>query len=174
MKLVCLEPSSALPMADSDRFMHRDALDNLSPPSSPGSLPLSFFDPYRDHMTSPHSLTQYDLFSLDTNNPPKGDDDPLLLSANNLNYSKAQSFDSHPNPPSQAIQRNLISFDSFPIEPPKESNSSLFRKKSGPALDDSPNSVNSSRTQQPSEISDMIIDLPLENHLAQVVDVVDD
>ena len=157
MKLVCLEPSSAL----ADRVMH--ALDNPSPPPSP-SLPLSFFDPY--HTTSPQSPTDYqnDLFSLGMNNPPERDDDnPLLLSA--TNYSKAQSFDSHLNSPSQAIQQDLISFDSFPIEPSKESNSSLLLKESDP-INDCPISVN---FQQPFEIPDLVLDPPLENLLLDTV-----
>ena len=120
IKFVCLEPSSVL----ADRVMH--AMDNPSPPPSP-SLPLSFFDPY--HTTTPQSPTDYqnDLFSLGMNNRPEHDDDnPLLLSA--TNFSKAQTFDSHLNSPSQVIQQDLISFDSVPIEPSKEANGSLLKE----------------------------------------------
>ena len=132
MKFVCLEPSSVL----ADRVMH--ALDNPSPPPSP-SLPLSFFDPY--HATTPQSPTDYqnDLFSLGVNNRSERDgDNPLLLSVTN---SKAQTFDSHLNSPSQVIQQHLISFDSVPIEPSKEANSSLLLKESIP-INDCPIPVN--------------------------------
>ena len=171
MKLICSEPSSAL----ADRVMH--ALDNPSPPPSP-SLPLSFFDPY--HTTSPQSPTDYqnDLFSLGMNSLPQRDDDnPLLLSA--TNYSKAQSFDSHLNSPSQVIQQDLISFDSGLIEPSKESNGSFLVKESVP-INDCPISANFPRIQQPFEIPDLVVDPPLENFpldsvtpmdLAQTVDV---
>ena len=151
MKLACLEPSSVL----ADRVMH--ALDNPSPPPSP-SLPLSFFDPY--HTTIPQSPTDYQnvLFSLGPNNRPERDDDnPLLLSA--TNYSKAQTFDSHLNSPSQVIQPDLISFDSVPIEPFKEANSPLLLKEAVP-INDCPIPLNSPRIQQ---IPDLVVEPPLEN-----------
>lgn len=173
MKLVCLEPSSAL----ADRVMH--ALDNPSPPPSP-LLPLSFFDPY--HTTTPQSPTDYPnvLFSLGMNNRPERDDDnPLLLSA--TNYSKAQTFDSHLNSPSQVIQQDLISFDSVPIEPSKEANSSLLLKESESVpIDDCPIVVNFPQIQQTFEIPDLVEKPPFVNllldsvihlDLAQTVDV---
>ena len=173
MKLVCLEPSSVL----ADRVMH--ALDNPSPPPSP-SLPLSFFDPY--HTTTPQSPTDYqnDHFSLGMSNRPERDDDnPLLLSA--TNYSKAQTFDSHLNSPSQVIQQDLISFDSVPIEPSKEANSSLL--KESVLINDCPIPVNLPRIRQTFEIPDLVVDAPLKNlllesvtpmDLAQMVDVGED
>jgi hypothetical protein len=173
MNLVCLEPSSVL----ANRVMH--ALDNPSPPPSP-SLPLSFFDPY--HTTSPQSPTDYqnDLFLLGMNSRPERDDDnPLLLSA--TNNSKAQSFDSRLHSPTQVMQQDLISFDSVPIEPFKEVNSSLLLKESVP-INDCPIPVNFLQIQKPFEIPDLVVDPPLENLLldsvtptdiARTVDVVD-
>jgi len=160
MKLACLEPSSVL----ADRVMH--ALDNPSPPPSP-SLPMSFFDPY--HTTTPQSPTDYQnvLFSLGMNSRPERDDDnPLLLST--TNYSKAQTFDSHLNSPSQVIQQDLISFDSVQIEPSKEANSSLHLKESVP-INDCPIPVNFPRIQQTFEIPDLVVDPPLENLLLESV-----
>ena len=167
------EPSSVL----ANRVMH--ALDNPSPPPSP-SLPLSFFDPY--HTTSPQSPTDYqnDLFSLGMDSRPERDNDnPLLLPA--TNNSKAQSFDSLLHSPAQVIQQDLISFDSVPIEPSKEVDSSLLLKESV-LINDCPIPVNFLRVQQPFEIPDLVVDPPLQNlvldsvtpmDLSQTVDIVE-
>lgn len=173
MNLNFSEPSSVL----ANRVMH--ALDNPSPPPSP-SLPLSFFDPY--HTTSPQSPTDYqnDLFSLGMDSRPERDNDnPLLLPA--TNNSKAQSFDSLLHSPAQVIQQDLISFDSVPIEPSKEVDSSLLLKESV-LINDCPIPVNFLRVQQPFEIPDLVVDPPLQNlvldsvtpmDLSQTVDIVE-
>ena len=155
MMLVYLEPSSVL----ADRVMH--AMDNPSPPPSP-TLPLSFFDPY--HTTTPQSPTDYqnDLFSLNMNSHPEHHDDNRTLPSTNI-YSKAQISDSpHPNLPSQALQQDLISFDSVTIlQPSKEANNSPLLKESVSESDPSshcPISVKPPRLQSTFEIPDLVVE----------------
>ena len=165
MKIICLEPSSVL----ADRVMH--ALDNPSPPPSP-TLPLSFFDPY--HTTTPQTPTDYqnDLFSLSMNNRSEHhDDNPLLLSV--INYSKAQTSDSHSNLPSQVTQQHLISFDSIPtLQTSKEANSSILLQEFVP-INDCPIPVKSPRIQQAFEIPGLVVEPPLENLLVESVTAID-
>jgi hypothetical protein len=164
MKIVCLEPSSVL----ADRVMH--ALDNPSPPPSP-TLPLSFFGPY--HTTTPQTPTDYqnNLFSLSTSNRSEHhDDNPLLLSV--INYSKAQTSDSHSNLPSQVTQQDLISLDSIPTLQTSKEASSILLKESVP-INDCPIPVKSPRIQQTFKIPGSVVEPPLENLLVESVTALD-